>query len=1392
VQDQLIELEKRVQGLMPGDRRRLLARLYGLARGPAKDNGGLGEFEEQLAQAEGRVAQRRSRLPKISYPDDLPVSQRREEIAKAISENQVVVICGETGSGKTTQLPKICLELGRGAAGMIGHTQPRRIAARSVAQRIAEEVGTRLGDVVGYKVRFGDKTGPGTFVKVMTDGILLAETQGDRNLDAYDTLIIDEAHERSLNIDFLLGYVRTLLLRRKDLKVIITSATIDPQRFAEHFSAAPGFRPVQDAGNVGAHGDLGSSAPGGSPVPRPAPILMVSGRTYPVEVLYRPPPAHEELDELDDDMQRAILHAVDEAASYGDGDILVFLSGEREIRETAELLRKHHVPGAPSTAILPLFAKLSAEEQMRVFQAHEGRRIVLATNVAETSLTVPGIRYVVDVGFARINRYAPRTKVQRLEIEPISRASADQRKGRCGRLGPGVCVRLYTEADYLARPHFTDPEIVRANLASVILQMESLKLGAVDRFPFLDPPNPQAVKDGYETLHELGAMDEKRQLQPMGRELAKLPIDPRIGRMVLASRKEGCLEDVLVIASALSVQDPRDRPMEKADQADQAHGGFKDPQSDFASYLKLWSAYREQKRHLSGSKLRRWCKENFLSFVRLREWEDIHHQLAELVVGMQEITPAGAPREGGRGQDARTQDRPGAGGRGVVSKRQPKGAVRAGSPRPPRRDGREGATATVDSAQEDAERQRRYNSIHRALLTGLLGNVGVKTETGEYAAGRNVKFNIFPGSSLFRAGPKWVMAAELVRTTKLYARTVAGILPEWIEELGAHLVKRTYSEPHWSRQAGRVLAYERVTINGLELVARRRVHYGPIDPAASREIFVHHALVEGDMESRAPFYTHNLGLVAQVRELEVRTRKNTLLADLSHRFAFYDARVPKEVITAGAFERWRFEETKKNPRLLFMSLQDLVAADATLPSKEQFPDEIDAGPVVLPLVYRLEPGHEADGVTVRVPVEALGQLSPERFAWLVPGHVKEKVETIVRGLSKDFRRILPPASALASKCMEGLRFAEGSLIEQLRTCILKATTVDVPKEALVQVPVPPYLLMRFEVIGADGQVMAAGRDLSAIKAQLRQELKSGLLASEKGFTREGIKHWDFGDLPERVEIDRFGVAFAAFPGIVDQKASVALKLFDTFDAATVATRAGTRRLFMFEAAEPLKRHTGYLPGLEKMALQYATLGSAQQMKGYVQELIADRAFIGDQLPVRSEKEFAFRVGVGIDRLGAAVEEVTALAAAVLAGFQQVQFAVAQAKAPALAAGVNDIREQLGALTPSDFLISTPYQWLRHFPRYFQAIQLRLQKMPGSGLARDARNMAEITPLWRGYFELEKRKKELALNETRIVEYRWMVEEMRVSLFAQELRTAVPVSIKRIQELWAEIVKGAGA
>lgn len=1266
------------------------------------------ELVEHVAKAEQRLADRRALVPAIGYPEDLPVVQRRDEIKKAITDHQVVVLCGETGSGKTTQLPKICLELGRGVQGLIGHTQPRRIAARSVAKRISDELGSRLGELVGFKVRFGDETSPRNLIKLMTDGILLAETQTDRFLNHYDTLIIDEAHERSLNIDFMLGYLKTLLPRRPDLKVIVTSATIDPERFARHFAS-------QRDGIL-----------------REAPIITVSGRTYPVEVRYRPP-ASDDLDERDEEFQHHIVQAADELCREGPGDILVFLSGEREIRETAETLEKHKDPTGLRTQILPLYARLTAEEQSKVFEPHDGRRIVLATNVAETSLTVPGIRYVIDPGYARINRYSPRTKVQRLEIESISRASADQRKGRCGRLGPGVCIRLYDEKDFADRAPFTDPEIARDNLASVILQMAYLRLGKVEDFPFVESPDPRAVRDGYETLHELGAIDDNQQLTPIGRDLAKLPIDPRIGRMILAAGREGALAEVLVIASALAIQDPRERPMALADKADAAHEQFDDAAGDFISYLNLWHAWRDKKRHLSGSKLRRWCKESFVSFVRMREWEDVHAQLAELASELR-------------------------------------------------------LRMNRDKAAPDR--------IHRALLTGLLCNIGQKPEKldasdrekGNYLGGRGNRFNIFPGSALFKAGPKWLMAAEIVHTTKVYARTIAPVTPEWIEELGAHLLKRTYSEPRWDKHTGKVVANERVTIYGLELVPKRRINYGPIAPDVCRQIFIHHALVLGELERQPDFLRHNLDLEERVKELEVRTRRNNLIANSDKRFAFYDSRVPRDIIAAGPFEKWRHDHAKKEPRTLFMSLEDLLSDNAGLPTAEAYPDEIDIGPFKLPLSYVLDPASEKDGITVHVPLDALGQVQPERFAWLVPGHVREKIETILRGLSKEWRRLLPPASQLTEQVQPLMKFADGIFIEQLRLAILKATTIDVPREALSAVPLPLWMSTRFEVEGEGGAVLAAGRDLNQLKALLAPKLKAGMLTSPNRYNRDGIKQWDFGDLPERVEIDRGGVRFGAFPGIVDSKTSVALRLFDTFESSQAATRHGTRRLFMFAASDAIRRHATYIPGVETAAMLFGQIGSPTQFREGVAELIADRAFIGDMLPVRTEKEFAFRVTRGIERLGAATQEVAPLLTSLMQLYHAVARDLSIKHPPAFDPAVNDMRDQLGKLMRSDFMVATPFEWLRHFPRYFQAMRLRLSRLPGGGIAKDQKQFAEIAPLLRGYEELARRQKELGLNPQKVEEFRWLLEELRVQLFAQDLRTAVPVSSKRMMDLWHQIVK----
>jgi ATP-dependent helicase HrpA len=1315
----LQQLSPRVQQVMLVDRQRLwrrLQQLRELANGrsgrtvdPERFVYDVMELQDELVKAELRLADRFSFVPKIVYPDDLPVSQRREEIKKAIQEQQVVVLCGETGSGKTTQLPKICLELGRGVRGLIGHTQPRRIAARSVAKRISDELGSRLGELVGFKVRFGDETSPRNLIKLMTDGILLAETQTDRFLNQYDTLIIDEAHERSLNIDFMLGYLKTLLPKRPDLKVIVTSATIDPERFARHFSTRDASGTLQEC-----------------------PIISVSGRTYPVETRYRPP-VSDDLDERDEEFQHHIVQAVDELCTEGAGDILIFLSGEREIRETAETLENHRDPSGGRTHVLPLYAKLTAEEQSRVFEPHDGRRIVLATNVAETSLTVPGIRYVIDPGYARINRYSPKTKVQRLEIESISRASADQRKGRCGRLGPGICIRLYSEKDFADRTAFTDPEIARDNLASVILQMAALHLGKVEDFPFVEAPDSRAVKDGYETLQELGAIDDRYQLTPIGRDLAKLPIDPRIGRMILAAGREGALAEVLVIASALAIQDPRERPMALADKADEAHEQFDDAAGDFISYLNLWHAWRENKRQLSGSRLRRWCKESFVSFVRMREWEDVHAQLAELA------------------NELRLR----------INRNK----------------------ATPDS-------------IHRSLLTGLLCNIGQKPEKldaadrekGNYLGGRSNRFSIFPGSSLFQAGPKWLMAAEIVHTTKVYARTVAPVTPEWIEELGAHLLKRTYSEPRWDKHAGKVVANERVMIFGIELVPKRRISYGAIAPDVCRQIFVHHGLVLGELERLPAFLEHNLDLEDRVKELEVRTRRNNLVANTDKRFAFYDARVPKDILAAATFEKWRHEQAKKDSRLLFMSLEDLLSDDAGLPTESAYPDEVDVGPFKLPLSYVLDPSHELDGITVHVPLDALGQVQPERFAWLIPGHLREKVETILRGLSKDWRRLLPPASQLAEQVLPMLKFGEGVFVDQLRAAILKATTIDVPKDVIASVPTPLWMCMRFEIEGEEGQVLAAGRDLNQLKALLAPKLKAGMLTSPNRYNRDGIKHWDFGDLPERVEVDRGGVRFGAFPGIVDSKTNVSLRLFDTFESAQAATRHGTRRLFMFSATEVIRRHCTYIPGVETAAMLFGQLGSPTQFREGVAELIADRAFIGDMLPVRTEKEFAFRVSRGIERMGAATQEVAPLLTNLMQLYHAAARELSAKQPPAFEPVIGDMRDQLARLMRSDFMVATPFEWLRHYPRYFQAIRVRLSRLPGGGVAKDQKQFAEIAPLLRGYEELARRQKELGLNPQKVEEFRWLLEELRVQLFAQDLRTAVPVSSKRLMELWHQIVK----
>ncbi|MGB5736011.1 MAG: ATP-dependent RNA helicase HrpA, partial [Thiohalocapsa sp.] len=1024
----------------------------------------------------------------IAYPPELPVSERRDEVAALIRDHQVVVLCGETGSGKSTQLPKICLDaslgLGRGIFGRIGHTQPRRIAARSLASRVSQELGTELGSTVGYKVRFHDRVQPGTAVKLMTDGMLLAEIQHDRYLNEYDTLIIDEAHERSLNIDFLLGWLKQLLPKRPDLKLIVTSATIDPQRFSKHFDDAP--------------------------------IIEISGRTYPVEVRYRPP-EEDSAGERDDAMQMAISGAVDELAKAesggGRGDVLVFLSGEREIRETAETLRKHH---PPSTEILPLFARQGPAEQARVFKPHGTRRVVLATNVAETSLTVPGIHYVIDPGFARISRYSHRSKVQRLPVERISQASANQRKGRCGRIASGICIRLYEEDNFDARAEFTEPEIRRTNLASVILQMKLLGFGAIETFPFLDPPDAKLISDGYRTLEELAAIDDSGQLTPLGRQLARLPVDPRIGRMLLAAGEHHCLREVLIIASALSVQDPRERPLDKQQAADQIHATFQHEDSDFLTLLNLWAFLEQERKALSRSKFQKQCRQHFLSWNRVQEWRDIHIQLREQM------------HEMGRPGEHRENDTEGT-----------------------------------------------FEQVHRALLTGLLSNIGLKDEQREYLGARGGRFYIHPSSALFKAGPKWITCAERVETTRQYGRIAAKVQPGWIEAAGAHLIKRSYAEPHWQSKSGQVAAFETVTLFGVTLASRRRVNYGPINPAEAREIFLRFGLAEGDFETRAPFWRHNLDLIDYVRHLEAKSRRRDILVDEEAIFAFYAERLPSGIYSTPRFERWLRKATQRDPKLLHMRMADVMAREAAEITAASFPDSLRVGATELPLEYHFDPGHNADGVTLVVPLPLINQVSPERLEWLVPGLIEERVTALLRSLPKQTRKAFVPIPDTAAKVAARLSPSDRPLIQALAETLYELTGVRVPEDAWDASALPEHLRMKVRLVDQQGRAVATGDDLVQLKRRHGGTAVDAAVAETPNWNhaleRDGITRWDFGTLPAHVDTERAGIRLRGFPALVDRGDQVAIRLLDSEQTAGAAMRTGLRRLIMLTLAQDLRK-----------------------------------------------------------------------------------------------------------------------------------------------------------------------------------------------------------------------------
>jgi len=1256
-----------------------------------------------------RRAPPRNAIPPITFPEELPVSARRDEIARAIAAHQVVIVCGETGSGKTTQLPKICLEIGRGRQGLIGHTQPRRIAASTIARRIAQELHTAPGEVVGYKVRFTDRTHAGASVKLMTDGILLAETQGDPQLAAYDTIIIDEAHERSLNIDFLLGYIRQLLPRRPDLKLIITSATIDAERFAAHFGT----------GGV------------------PAPVVNVSGRLYPVQVRYRP--VRDDDDADDRTLMDGIVDAVDECARASRGDVLVFLPGEREIREAAEALRKHH---PPATEILPLYARLSVEEQERVFRpGSSGRRIVLATNVAETSLTVPGIRCVVDTGLARVKRYSYRNKVEQLRIEPVSQAAADQRAGRCGRVADGICIRLYDEAGFAQRPKFTDPEILRSSLAAVILRMKSLHLGEPGEFPFVEPPPGRAIADGYQLLAELNAVDEYNELTPVGRELARLPVDPRVGRMLLAARERHCLHEVLVIAAALSVQDPRERPLAAQEAADAAHRKWASDRSDFLAFLKLWSFVHDRIEHKkSNRKLTDELHGNFLSARRVREWRDVHSQLTTLVAEL------------------------------------------GWKPNAP-----------LDLAQAPA-----FEAVHLALLAGLLGNVGTRVLDADfreppYTGARGIRFHVWPGSPLVKKAGRWLMAAELVETSRLFARTVAGIEPAWIEKVGSHLLKKSHGDPHWEKRAGQVVALERAALYGLTVYQQRRVNFGPIEPRAAREIFIRAALVEGELDTRAPFLSHNQRLVGEIRELEHKTRRLDVLVDEELIYAFYDRLLPAEVCAAAQFDKWRAQAEKDDPKLLFLSRDELMRHEAAGVTTELFPKTLEMRGVAMALTYHFEPGSPRDGATLAVPLFLLNQVDEARCDWLVPGMLKEKAQLLLKSLPQKLRRHCVPLPEYAAGFVErcGGRAGEGRLLtEALIDDLRDQRSVVARAEEFKRETLPAHLSMNFKVIDEHGRQLAMGRSLPQLRAELGGEAQKSFQAVAERDVKlapelqESITDWDFGELPELLEIRRGGQVMVGFPALVDRGERCALEVFDDPQQAREKQREGLRRLFRLQLKEQVKFIEKSLAPLQTVAMQAGTVAALaatapgfEALRGEVVDAALERTALAEPWPT-DRVSFLARRDEARGRLSLIAQEVARLLTTIVQEAAVLPKKLAAARA--FGAACADIGEQLTRLFPRGFLTATPAAQLAHYPRYLKAISLRLDKLKGEP-ARDAQRLAEIAVLQTPYLrELAARKGQA---DVRLEEFRWLLEELRVSLFAQELRTPVPVSVKRLQKVW---------
>ncbi len=1272
------------------------------ARGPAAE---WARIEAAVARSVARRRERAARRPSITFPPELPVGARADDIAAAVREHQVVIVCGETGSGKTTQLPKICLSIGRGERGLIGHTQPRRIAARAVATRIAEELGSAVGADVGFKVRFTDHTRPDAFVKLMTDGILLAETQRDHALTAYDTIIVDEAHERSLNIDFLLGYLRQLLPRRPDLKVIITSATIDAQRFARHFGSEE----------------------------RPAPVIEVSGRTFPVDVRYRPLKSGDEETDDEEELEDAIVAATEDLWREGPGDILVFLPGEREIRETADLLRRglQRRPYAAAVEILPLYARLTVPEQQRVFAPSRGRRLVLATNVAETSLTVPGIRYVIDAGLARVKRYSLRNKTTLLQIEKISQAAANQRAGRCGRVADGICIRLYAEDDLAARSQYTDPEILRSSLAAVILRMAALGLGDVAAFPFLDPPSPRAVSDGFQLLQELSAVDDRRQLTPLGRELARLPVDPRVGRMILAARERGCVAEVLVIASALSVPDPRDRPLDKQQAADQAHLRFRDERSDFLSLLALWEFFDGKlAEKLGHRRLVEACRAQFVSWLRLREWRDVHTQLATEIAEQRWQWPAALPRD-------------------------------------------------IDAA--------RYAAIHQALLAGLLGNIGMRSDEGEgYQGARGIRFHLHPGSGLAKKAAKWVLAAELVETSRLYARCAAKIEPEWVETVAGARVTREYFEPHWDAGRGEVVASERVQLYGLTLVPRRRVSYGRIDPVRAHEVFVREALAAGVIATKGRFLEHNRRLIAEVAELEHKARRQDVLVDEEVIAAFYEQCVPGAIHSLAAFERWREEAEKKDADVLCLTRELLMRHAATHVTVALFPERMAMAGVELPLKYRFSPGNPQDGLTLTVPLSLLNQVDAARLSWLVPGMIRDKVAVYLRALPKALRNRLVPlpeaVTAFLGATMETDAETE-AVASALRSYLRVRLSEPLPADVWEGIDVPAHLLVNVRVVDASGRELASGRDLAALQAELGEAAQLSFKETGPALEKRGLRSWDFGNLPESLTTERKGRRITGYPALQDDGDSVSIVLLDTSATAAVSTRAGVVRLVRLALKAALSNYDKGGAGFAQAALQLKTVIPTDRLLSDLLSAACDRAFVGDDPLPRTEAAFAEQVKRSRARLPAVAEGAFRLLATIAAEHQALTQRIA-ALPPSLSRLGAEVRQRRDALVHPGFFVETPWVQLGHLPRYLKALERRLAKF-NENPARDQRHAATLGDWWQRYRERVERNRESGRVEPGLEDFRWLLEELSVSLFAQELKTPFPVSLKRVDRAWHE-------